>query len=87
MTTDYVDPSLPMGIVGSFDGATPMVGGMTVAYPSPGVILPHDLAPIDVQWNPPAGANVYRVTYAVETGDRPMREAQKKTSQSRRPSG
>jgi hypothetical protein len=70
VTRDVVDPSLPNGIVGSFDGSQPMVGGMTVAYPSPGVILPHDLAPIDVQWNPPAGSNVYRVTYDVETGDR-----------------
>ena len=67
-THDVVDPSLPMGIVGGFDGATPTVGGVTLAYPNPGAIVPHDLAPIDVQWTA-AGPNVYRVTFAVDTGD------------------
>jgi Tol biopolymer transport system component len=59
-----------MGIVGGFDGATATPGGLTTAYPDPGIVLPHDLAPIDVQWNPPAGANVYRVSFSVDTGDR-----------------
>jgi hypothetical protein len=69
-THDVVDPSLPMGIVAGFDGATPAMGGLAVVYPNPGAIVPHDLAPIDVQWNPPAGENAYRVTFAVDTGDR-----------------
>jgi dipeptidyl aminopeptidase/acylaminoacyl peptidase len=69
-THDVVDPSLPPGIVAGFDGAQAQPGGLTVAYPSPGAILPHDLAPIDVQWNPPTGANVYRVSFEVETGDK-----------------
>src|SRR5207244_927730 len=47
---------------------TPQSGGPTLVYPDDQVILPHDLAPIDVQWNGAAGA--YRVTFAVPTGDR-----------------
>lgn len=69
-THDVVDPSLPPGIVGGFDGATPTAGGLTTVYPDPGAILPHDLAPIDVQWSPPNGANVYRVSYAVDDGNK-----------------
>src|SRR5690349_3383607 len=69
-THDVVDPSLPAGIVAGFDSATPSAGGLTVVYPASGVILPHDLAPIDVQWNAASGATAYRVTYAVPTGDR-----------------
>ncbi|HZS37849.1 MAG TPA: hypothetical protein VFF06_13520 [Polyangia bacterium] len=69
-THDIVDPSLPMGVVGGFDSATPQAGALSVVYPQSGVILPHDLAPIDVQWNAVGGATVYRVTYAVTTGDR-----------------
>jgi hypothetical protein len=39
-----------------------------LVYPNAGAIVPHDLAPIDVQWN--GAAPVYRVTFAVDTGDR-----------------
>src|SRR5579859_3257207 len=67
-THDVVDPSLPSGIVAGFDAATPQAGALTVVYPDANVVLPHDLAPIDVQWNGSSG--VYRVTFAVPTGDR-----------------
>src|SRR5207253_10692229 len=69
-THEVVDPALPPGIVAGFDAATPQAGALTVVYPDANVILPHDLAPIDVQWNAPAGATAYRVTFAVPTGDR-----------------
>jgi len=69
-THDIVDPSLPGGVVAGFDGATSSSSGLTVVYPNPGAIIPHDLAPMDAQWNAAAGANAYRVTYAVDTGDR-----------------
>ncbi len=69
-THDVVDPSLPMGIVGGFDGVTPAAGALAIAYPNAGATLPHDLAPIDVQWTPPPGLGAYRVTFAVDTGDR-----------------
>jgi Tol biopolymer transport system component len=69
-THDVVDPSLPMGIVSGFDNTTPQVGGLTMAYPEPGIIIPHDLAQIDAQWNAVPGATAYRVTYAVPDGNR-----------------
>lgn len=69
-THDVVDPSLGSGIVGSFDNSQPTAGALALVYPNDKIILPHDLAPLDVQWNVPAGANAYRVTFAVETGDR-----------------
>ena len=67
-THDVVDPSLPPGVVGGFDGAPPSTSGLTLVYPNPGAIVPHDLAPIDVQWN--GSAPAFRVTFAVDTGDR-----------------
>jgi hypothetical protein len=69
-THDIVDPSLPSTIVGSFDAATPGTGALTVAYPNPNVIIPHDLAAMETQWNAASALNVYRVTFAVDTGDR-----------------
>src|SRR6185312_1406925 len=50
-TVDVVDPSLPPGVVGGFDGAGMGGGGVTLVYPNANAIVPHDLAPIDVQWN------------------------------------
>jgi hypothetical protein len=41
-----------------------------VVYPSPNAVIPHDLAAVDVQWNPVAGATAYRATFSVDTGDR-----------------
>ena len=67
-THDVVDPSLPPGVVGGFDGATGGAGGTTLVYPSAGAMVPHDLAPIDVQWN--GATPVYRVTFAVDDGNR-----------------
>ena len=69
-THDVVDPSLPMGIVGGFDGANEQSGGPAIVYPPANGVVPHDLAPIDVQWNASGGATAYRVTFAVTTGDR-----------------
>src|SRR5437868_12593581 len=68
MTVDVVPPSLPPGVVGGFDGQPASTSGLTLVYPNPGAIIPHDLAQIDVQWN--GMAKVYRVTFAVDTGDR-----------------
>ena len=68
MTVDVVDPSLPAGVVGGFDGAGMGAGGITLVYPNPGAIVPHDLAPIDVQWN--GSSTVYRVTFAVDNGNK-----------------
>lgn len=67
-TIDDVDPSLPPGVVGGFDGAPPATSGLTLVYPNPGAIIPHDLAPVDAQWN--GAAAVYRVTFAADTGDK-----------------
>jgi Tol biopolymer transport system component len=67
-THDIVDPSLPPGVVGGFDGAPPATGGLTLVYPNAGARVPHDLAPIDVQWN--VAAQVFRVTFAVDNGNR-----------------
>ena len=68
MTVDVVDPSLPPGVVGGFDGAGPGTSGITLVYPNAGALVPHDLAPIDVQWN--GSSPVYRVTFAVDNGNR-----------------
>jgi hypothetical protein len=65
-----VSPGVLPGVVTGFDGATPVPGGLAVVYPNPGAIIPHDLAPIDVQWTPPAGENVWRVTFAVDNGNK-----------------
>ncbi|HEX6837691.1 MAG TPA: hypothetical protein VF334_14015, partial [Polyangia bacterium] len=67
-TIDVVDPSLPPGVVGGFDGAGMGAGGITLVYPNAGAIVPHDLAPIDVQWN--GSTPVYRVTFAVDNGNK-----------------
>jgi len=67
-THDVVDPSLPPGVVGGFDGAGMGSGGITLVYPNAGAMVPHDLAPIDVQWN--GTTPVYRVTFAVDNGNR-----------------
>jgi Tol biopolymer transport system component len=67
-THEVVDPSLPPGVVGGFDGAPPGQGGVTLVYPNPGALVPHDLAPIDVQWN--GATPVYRVTFAVDNGNK-----------------
>lgn len=67
-TVNVVAPGLPPGVVGGFDGAPPGTTGLTLVYPNAGAIIPHDLAPIDVQWN--GSAPVYRVTFAVDTGDK-----------------
>ncbi len=67
-THDVVDPSLPSGVVGGFDGAPPGSGGLTLVYPNSGARVPHDLAPVDVQWN--GTAPVYRVTFAVDNGNK-----------------
>ncbi|HEY2744916.1 MAG TPA: hypothetical protein VGL86_09855 [Polyangia bacterium] len=67
-TVDVVDPSLPPGVVGGFDGAPPGTSGVTLVYPYAGALVPHDLAPIDVQWN--GSTPVYRVTFAVDNGNR-----------------
>jgi hypothetical protein len=67
-THDVVDPSLPPGVVGGFDGAGAGGGGTTLVYPNPGTIVPHDLAPIDVQWN--GTSPVYRVTFAADNGNK-----------------
>jgi Tol biopolymer transport system component len=61
-TVDVVDPSLPPGVVGGFDGAGMGAGGVTLVYPNANAIVPHDLAPIDVQWI--GSSPVYRVTFA-----------------------
>ena len=61
-------PSLPPGVVGGFDGAPPGTSGVTLVYPNAGALVPHDLAPIDVQWN--GATPVYRVTFAVDNGNR-----------------
>ncbi len=67
-THDVVDPSLPPGVVGGFDGAGMGMGGVTLVYPNAGAMVPHDLAPIDVQWS--GTTPVYRVTFAVDNGNR-----------------
>jgi Tol biopolymer transport system component len=67
-TVDVVPPALPPGVVGGFDGAPPSTSGLTLAYPNAGAVIPHDLAQIDAQWN--GSAQVYRVSFAVDTGDR-----------------
>src|SRR2546423_9022623 len=67
-THDVVDPSLPPGVVGGFDGAGAGAGGITLVYPNAGAVVPHDLAPIDVQWN--GATPVYRVTFAVDNGNK-----------------
>src|SRR5439155_16141344 len=67
-THDVVDPSLPPGVVGGFDGAPAGAGGITLVYPNAGAVVPHDLAPIDVQWN--GATPVYRVTFAVDNGNK-----------------
>jgi TolB protein len=67
-THDVVDPSLPPGVVGGFDGAGMGAGGVTLVYPNADAIVPHDLAPIDVQWN--GSSPVYRVTFAVDNGNK-----------------
>jgi Tol biopolymer transport system component len=67
-THDVVDPSLPPGVVGGFDGAPPGTAGLTLVYPNAGAMIPHDLAPIDAQWN--GAAQVYRVTFAVDNGNK-----------------
>ena len=67
-THDVVDPSLPPGVVGGFDGAGAGSAGIALVYPNPNAIVPHDLAPIDVQWN--GMSPVYRVTFAVDNGNR-----------------
>ncbi|MGZ3426550.1 MAG: hypothetical protein ACXVCV_07870 [Polyangia bacterium] len=67
-THDVVDPSLPPGVVGGFDGAPAGGSGVTLVYPNPGALVPHDLAPIDVQWN--GSTPVYRVTFAVDNGNK-----------------
>lgn len=67
-THDVVDPSLPPGVVGGFDGSGAGTSGITLVYPNPGALVPHDLAPIDVQWN--GSSPVYRVTFAVDNGNR-----------------
>ncbi len=67
-TIDVVDPSLPPGVVGGFDGGGMGSGGITLVYPYAGALVPHDLAPIDVQWN--GSQPVYRVTFAVDNGNR-----------------
>jgi Tol biopolymer transport system component len=67
-THDVVDPSLPPGVVGGFDGAGAGAGGITLVYPNAGAVVPHDLAPIDVQWN--GTTPVYRVTFAADNGNR-----------------
>jgi hypothetical protein len=69
-TRDIVSPPLSSSIVGAFDSATPGTGALTIAYPNPGVIIPHDLAAMEPQWNAGAAQNVFRVTFAVDTGDR-----------------
>ncbi len=69
-THDVTAPGAAPGVVGGFDSATPTTGGLSLVYPESGAIIPHDLAPIDVQWNPPAGENVWRVTFAADTGDK-----------------
>jgi TolB protein len=67
-TIDVVDPSLPPGVVGGFDGGSPGTSGVTLVYPNAGAMVPHDLAPIDVQWN--GASQVYRVTFAVDNGNK-----------------
>jgi Tol biopolymer transport system component len=67
-THDVVDPSLPPGVVGGFDGAPTTTSGVTLVYPNPNALIPHDLAPIDVQWN--SAATVFRVTFAVDNGNK-----------------
>jgi hypothetical protein len=67
-THDVVDPGLPPGVVGGFDGAPPGTSGLTLVYPNANAMVPHDLAPIDVQYN--GSAQVFRVTFAVDNGNR-----------------
>ncbi|HVY38875.1 MAG TPA: hypothetical protein VHM31_13110 [Polyangia bacterium] len=68
---DAVDPSLPPATPQGFAGApSPAPGSVQVVYPSPGAIIPRDLAAIDVQWNAVPGATAYRVSLSVDTGDR-----------------
>lgn len=68
---DVVDPSVPAGAVHGFASApSATAGAVQVVYPNPNAVIPHDLAAIDVQWNPVAGATAYRVTLSVDTGDR-----------------
>ena len=38
-THDVVDPSLPPGVVGGFDGAPAGTSGLTLVYPNPGAII------------------------------------------------
>ena len=67
-THNVVDPGLPPGVVGGLDGAPPSTSGLTLVYPNPGATVPHDLAPIDVQWN--GAAPVYRVSFDVDNGNK-----------------
>ncbi|MDB4965584.1 MAG: tolB protein precursor [Myxococcales bacterium] len=67
-THDIVDPTLPPGVVGGFDGTPAGTSGVTLVYPNSGAIVPHDLAPVDVQWN--AASPVYRVTFSVDNGNK-----------------
>jgi len=65
-----IDPSVPAGAVQGFENAgAPTGGSVQVVYPDPDAVVPRDLAAIDVQWNPVTGANAYRVSLSVDTGD------------------
>ncbi len=68
LTRDYVEPGLPASVVDDFD-ALDTVPGLTLVYPNADAIIPRDLAAIDVQAADGAGRAVFRVTFAVDTGD------------------
>jgi Tol biopolymer transport system component len=68
LVRDFIDPSLSPSVVADFDGLS-LTPGLDLVYPNASAAIPRDLAAIDVQADPSSGHDVYRVTFAVDTGD------------------